>query len=80
MQYLENITIRKTRYMGNKYQREVQNFSDNLVTSPLIFKFFFTAQRERNFIYLLCLYLNGLNILCKLRPEARLTFASSRRH
>ena len=26
--------------MGNKYQREVQNFSDNLVTSPLIFNIF----------------------------------------
>ena len=48
--------------MGNAYQREVPNFSNNLVTSPLIFNIFFTAQRERNFIYLLCLYLNWLNI------------------
>ena len=62
LQYLENITIRKTRYMGNKYQRSVQNFSDNHIISPLIFNIFFTAQRERNFIYLLCLYLNWLNI------------------
>jgi hypothetical protein len=29
-----------------KYQREAQNLSDNLVTSPLIFNIFHTAQRE----------------------------------
>ena len=57
--------------MGNTYQREVHNFSDNLVTSPLIFNIFFTAQRERNFIYLLCHYLNWLNIFYKLRPSQR---------
>ena len=62
--------------MGNKYQMEVQNFSDNLVTSQLIFNIFFTAQRECNFIYLLCLYLNWLNIFCKLRPAARLPVAT----
>ena len=77
--------------MVNKYQMEMQNFSDNLVTSPLIFSMKTTAradvaiflppfQRECNFIYLLCLYLNWLNILCKLRPTARLPVASSRRH
>ena len=67
--------------MGYKYQREVQNFSDNLDTSPLIFNI--VSLHKENailFIYLLCLYLNWLNILCKLRPAARLPVASSRRH
>ena len=59
--------------MGNKYQREVQNFSDILVTSPLFFNTF-SLHKENAilFTYLLCLELNWLNILRKLRPAARL--------
>ena len=44
--------------MGNTYQREVHNFSDNLVTSPLIFNIF--SLHKENVISL-CLYLNWLN-------------------
>ena len=42
--------------MGNKYQREVQKFSDNLVTSPLVFNIFLLHKENTIlFIYYACI-------------------------
>ena len=56
VQYLENITIRKTRYVGNTYQREVHNFSDNVITSPLIFNIF-SLHKENAILFIYCAFI-----------------------